>query len=75
MEQQQKGPCAFTAACTVPGPRVRVTKNQAYCVMHARVLDMPVAQERGGTEFARTRYRKTRRRSDWQLYAGMVEMA
>jgi hypothetical protein len=76
--QKQKGPCAFTAACTVPGPRVAmVGTNRVFCGMHARQLEVPIAGvEQNGSEFSRSTYRGGRsrkRRSDWATYYGVVE--
>lgn len=55
---KQLGECAFSAACSMPGTRVRLQgTNQFFCPMHARYLDLPsgagsTAGELGGSRSA-----------------------
>jgi hypothetical protein len=78
LAQKQKGPCAFTAACTVPGPRVALAgTNRTFCGFHARQIEATLmGVEQHGSEFARADYRggtSRRRRSSWATYNGVTE--
>jgi hypothetical protein len=43
----QLGRCAFTAACTFPGPRLRIIgTNRTVCAVHARTFQAAIAVAR-----------------------------
>jgi hypothetical protein len=75
---RQKGPCAFSAACVIPGDRHRLEgTNREFCGPHFGQLQLPSSPAIAGTEFARTNFtapRTNRRRSAWATYVGVVEV-
>ncbi|MCU1285898.1 MAG: hypothetical protein JWO13_2248 [Acidobacteriales bacterium] len=67
---KQIGACAFTRACTAPGPRTRLEHtNLHFCPTHLKVMSTTASFEANGTEFARTEFieprQERRRRSSW----------
>lgn len=68
--QKQIGCCAFTAACTMPGPRHRMQgTNREYCEFHFRSMQVPspMADQPGQRQF-----HPPRRRRSWATFVGVA---
>lgn len=76
---KQVGPCAFSNACSVPGPRISApADNHEYCPIHARAMALPQVGDLGLQSIenhAHFNYNLNDahpRRRTWSTYAGIV---
>lgn len=71
--QKQTHACAFSNACSIEGPRVRMEgTNREYCRPHAQSLQVSISSSAadlgGGEEWVPRRKNK-----GWPTYAGVVQ--
>lgn len=71
---KQTGPCAFSNACTTPGPHRRLEgTNRVYCVPHLRLLALPVSAPVDiAAPTTSLRSERTTVRRSWATYMGIV---
>lgn len=70
---KQHGPCAFTAACSIPGPRIALARtNLTFCPVHARTMQIGESQSAHSTEFSATAFHAPRSTSRRRANAWMA---
>jgi hypothetical protein len=71
--QKQAGDCAFSNACTLPGPRERLPgSNREFCHFHRMQLELPSAGVSSTTEI-RIAMPRRQSRSGWMSGIGLGE--
>ena len=72
--QKQSGMCAFSNACTLPGPRERLSgTNREYCRVHHQAMSLPASAAVAAIDFGSGQWHAPRaraRRSGWLDYRG-----